>query len=213
MLGGVLMVKAVAPVLPGPGTGSAPPDQATLAVVPTTRENPANIQVASPARVVAPAIELDAPVVPLGLEDDGSLEVPEDYAATGWYVEGPEPGEIGPSVIVGHVDSLDGPAVFFRLHELEAGDTIEVKAVNGSSVTFLVDRVERHAKDRFPTDRVYGPTGEPGLRLITCGGTFDRVTGSYRENVVVFARLATPYPTTTGEPPARGTPAGAYPSM
>jgi sortase (surface protein transpeptidase) len=92
-------------------------------------------------------------------------------------------------VIVGHVDSKRGPAVFYRLRELRRGDRIEITRTDGSVVTFVVDRLEQHAKTRFPTDDVYLPTLEPTLRLVTCDGAFDRFTGHYRDNLVIFADL------------------------
>ena len=137
-----------------------------------------------------PAIDLDADVVPLGLRPDGTLEVPENFSQTGWYTNGPEPGEPGSAVIVGHVDSLDGPAVFFRLRALLPGDEIIVETVDGGSFTFIVERTEQHPKTEFPTAEVYGPTNNRALRLITCGGSFDRAARSYRDNLVVFANLA-----------------------
>ncbi len=147
-------------------------------------------QVADPNRVVVPSIGVTADVVALGLEPDGTLEVPEDFDVTGWYQDGPEPGELGASVIVGHVDSYDGPAVFYRLGQLVPGDEVIVEAADGTSSTFVVERVEQYPKEQFPTQAVYGDTPGPTLRLITCGGTFDRGARSYRDNVVVFARLS-----------------------
>lgn len=129
-------------------------------------------------------------MVPLGIQPDGSLAVPEDFSLTGWYENGPEPGEPGPAVIVGHVDSHVGPAAFFRLHEMTPGQLIMIETADGTTLTFIVERVERHPKDRFPTAAVYGSTDHQSLRLITCTGTFDRVAASYRDNVIVFARLA-----------------------
>jgi sortase (surface protein transpeptidase) len=148
---------------------------------------PAGGQVSDPVRLRVPDIDVDAAVIPLGLQPDGALEVPQDFSETGWYTAGPEPGEPGSAVIAGHVDSKRGPAVFFRLQELRPGAIVEVAGEDGSTMRFSVDRIERHPKDRFPTDMVYGPTDEVALRLITCGGTFDRSSGHYRDNVIVFA--------------------------
>lgn len=136
------------------------------------------------------AIGVDTPLIELGLLDDGSLEAPEDYGIAGWYTDGPEPGEPGPSVIAGHVDSRSGPAVFYRLKELQAGETVVVEGENGSTVEFEVEGVEQYPKDAFPTERVYTRTEQPTLRLITCGGSFDRDERSYRDNIVVFATIA-----------------------
>ena len=152
----------------------------------------AEVQAANPSRVRIPAIGVDAPIIPLGLRDDGRIEVPADFDVTGWWVDGPEPGETGPAVILGHVDSRDGPAVFFDLPRLDPGDPILIDRQDGSTVTYLVERVEQHPKDAFPTESVYGPTSEPVLRLVTCGGVFDRTRRSYEDNIIVFARLADP---------------------
>jgi hypothetical protein len=145
-----------------------------------------------PHRVVIPAIDVDADVIDLGLQPDGSMEVPADFAQTGWFTPGPRPGRVGPSVIAGHVDSRSGPAVFFRLTELSPGDLIEVHSEHGEVVTFAVRELEQHPKDAFPTDRVYGPTSGPELRLITCGGDFDTDVRSYRDNVIVYAERLDP---------------------
>lgn len=142
-----------------------------------------------PKRVEVPAIGVSASVIRLGLNTDGTLEVPQDYSLTGWWSEGVAPGENGPAVIVGHVDSHTGPAVFFRLQDVTAGDTIKVAGRAGRTLRFAIDRVEQHPKDRFPTERVYGDTSLPTLRLITCGGEFDGSSGHYLDNVIVFASL------------------------
>ncbi len=172
----------------------APPVEAVEAsrqvALPPPIEAPRSVEVADPTRVTIPAIGVTADVVPLGLLPDGSLEAPKDFSLTGWYRNGPEPGEPGAAVIAGHVDSRQGPAVFFRLREVAPGNEILVETADGGSVRFVVERVEEHPKRAFPTAAVYGPTPEPTLRLITCGGTFDRTARSYQNNVVVFAKLA-----------------------
>ena len=145
---------------------------------------------AEPARVVIPAIGVSSDLVRLGLAADGSLEVPTDFARAGWYTAGPRPGESGPAVIAGHVDSVSGPAVFFRLRDLEPGDDIRVDRVDGTSARFVVERLERFEKQAFPTATVFGPTESPELRLVTCGGDFDFEHRTYLENLVVFARPA-----------------------
>lgn len=147
-------------------------------------------QVADPARIRIPTIGVSAPVVPLALAADGRLAAPKVFAETGWNVEGPEPGENGTAVIAGHVDSHTGPAVFFRLRELVPGDRVQVDRTDGSSAEFVVSRLASYPKDELPSEEVYGPTGRPALRLITCGGTFDQARSSYRDNVIVFADLA-----------------------
>lgn len=151
----------------------------------------ARMQAPNPAVIRIPRLEVEAPIIPLGLQDDGSIEVPEDPDQAGWWLGGPEPGETGPAVILGHVDSQEeGPAVFFYLQYLGPGDEIHIDRVDGSTITYVVEATERHNKDEFPTDAVYGPTEEPTLRLVTCGGDFDFGVRTYADNVIVFASLA-----------------------
>jgi hypothetical protein len=144
----------------------------------------------TPVSIAIPAVGIDAPVVPVGLRADRTMEVPEVDLA-GWYEPGPRPGEAGPAVIVGHVDSRHGPAVFSRLGELRQGDRIAVGQQGGAARSFLVERVERSPKEALPVGRIWDRTRQPVLRLITCGGSFDRSTGHYRDNVIVYARAAT----------------------
>ena len=146
-----------------------------------------SVQAPAPTAVRIPSIDVNASTVPLGLQNDGTIEVPEDFSQTGWWRDGPEPGEIGPAVILGHVDSYDGPAVFFQLGQLAVGDPIHIDRADGSTVSYVVDRIEQHHKDSFPTTAVYGPTDGSELRLVTCGGTFDRDVRSYQDNLIVFA--------------------------
>jgi sortase (surface protein transpeptidase) len=143
----------------------------------------------APVAVRIPSIGVNSVLVPLGLNPDNTLEVPTDFAVAGWYIYRPVPGEPGPSIIAGHVDSYTGPAVFFRLKELEPGANIEVERSDGSVAVFRVTAREQYDKDAFPTDKVYGTTTSPQLRLITCGGTFDWNTRHYNDNVVVYADL------------------------
>jgi len=144
---------------------------------------------APPVRIEIAAVGVSAPVIRLGLNRDGSLEVPEDFGDTGWWTGGPRPGERGPAVIAGHVDSSTGPAVFFHLGALRAGDPIVIVRRDGSRVRFRVQRVAHYRKAAFPTARVYGATRGPALRLITCSGTFDRASGHYLDNTVVYAAV------------------------
>jgi sortase (surface protein transpeptidase) len=140
-------------------------------------------------RLEIPAIGVSTPLLRLGLEPDGAMQVPGDFARAGWFAEGPAPGQVGPSVIAGHVDSKTGPAVFYRLRDLRPGDPVLVERADGSRLRFLVERSRSYPKRGFPTQDVFGPVPAAALRLITCGGEFDRARGSYRENLVVFARL------------------------
>jgi sortase (surface protein transpeptidase) len=128
--------------------------------------------------------------VDLGLDATGKLEAPQDFDRTGWYAAGPTPGEFGPFVIGGHVDSKSGPAVFYRLGALTKGDKVMVTRADGTVATFVIDKVGRYAKADFPTALVYGnTTSRAEIRLITCGGAFDRVTGHYVDNIVAFGHL------------------------
>ena len=145
---------------------------------------------APPVRLRIPAIAVSTRLVRLGRLPDGSLEVPHDWDTAGWYKLGPRPGQPGPAVILGHVDSRAGPAVFFRLRALRPPDIIRVGLADGRTLVFRVQRVERYPKDEFPAEAVYLPTLNRELRLITCGGAFDYASRNYRDNIVVYATLA-----------------------
>jgi hypothetical protein len=146
--------------------------------------------VARPVRIQIPSIGVDAAMIPLGLNRDRTLQVPTDYAQAGWWTGGARPGQSGPAIIAGHVDSKTGPAAFFRLRDLRRGATIIVDRSDGTRARFRVLGSEQYAKPQFPTARVYGSTPGPTLRLITCSGTFDRASGHYLDNTVVYADLA-----------------------
>lgn len=163
------------------------PPQPITGVDPTTS---AAATVGVPTRVRIPSIGVDAPVARLGLEPDGAMQAPPDWDVPGWYAGGPRPGQVGPAVIAGHIDSLSGPAVFFQLARLETGDEVLVMTDAGRVLRFVVDGRQTFTKARFPTHLVYGPQPVPVLRLITCTGEFDAATGSYLSNLVVSAHLA-----------------------
>ncbi len=140
----------------------------------------------APTQLRIPVIGVDAGLVELRLDGAGALEPPADYAVPGWYADGTAPGDMGPAVIAGHVDSRTGPAVFYKLRDLLPGDVVQV--LRGEHwIDFEVTATGRYPKDHFPTAEVYGPTPDAQLRLITCGGFFDRARDSYRDNVVVYA--------------------------
>ncbi|HJW59871.1 MAG TPA: class F sortase, partial [Actinomycetota bacterium] len=143
-----------------------------------------------PVRVEIPAIGVSSPLVRLGLEPDGTMQVPGDFQVAGWFTGGVQPGQLGPAVIAGHVDSRTGPAVFYRLRDLRPGDHIRVELADGTALRFVVERARSYPKAGFPTGAVFGPVPSAALRLVTCTGDFDRARGSYRDNLVVFARLA-----------------------
>jgi hypothetical protein len=146
-----------------------------------------------PVSISIPAINVNAsPTQKLGLLPDGSIQVPplEDTKASGWYTGSPAPGVQGPSVILGHVDSAkNGPSVFYSLGKLKPGDEVAVNRQDGSVAVFKIDGVREYAKNQFPTEVVYGNLDHAGLRLITCGGTFDPRSGHYESNIVAFASL------------------------
>jgi sortase (surface protein transpeptidase) len=142
---------------------------------------------ASPVSLTIPLIGVRTRLVMLGLTSTGELQVPSSTSVAGWYTGSPRPGATGPAIIVGHIDSLTGPGVFYRLSELAAGDKIYVKRADGTLVEFRVTSVQTYLKDRFPTQDVYGPVPDPELRLITCGGAFNAATGHYLSNIVVYA--------------------------
>jgi sortase (surface protein transpeptidase) len=143
----------------------------------------------APAVLRIPSLGIDTRLERLGLDKAGALQPPADPQEAGWFAAGPAPGEVGPAVIAGHVDSKHGPAVFYRLAQLRAGDRILVDRNDGTTVAFRVRSVQTYPKAAFPTAEVYGPTPEAALRLITCGGTFDRSRQSYEDNVVAYAAM------------------------
>jgi len=147
-------------------------------------------QTPEPVWLTIPAIGVKAPIVTLGLNRNGTLQVPSSTTVVGWYTNSPRPGAIGSAVIAGHVDSRSGPAVFFWLRHMRPGERIYVRRADGTLAIFTVTAVRTYAKARFPTALVYGPVPDAELRLITCGGTFDYARGSYLSNVVVYARLS-----------------------
>lgn len=135
----------------------------------------------------------------LGLNADQTVEVPDSYDKVGWYRLGAAPGEVGTAVILGHVDSYKGPAVFYSLGQLKSGDQIFIAREDGTEAVFEVEYSERYDQEGFPSEQVYGKTEYPSLRLITCTGTYDRGVQRYSHNLVVYARLVqTKYDETTG---------------
>lgn len=168
-------------VASGPTTATPKPDP-----VPTRRPSPTRSR---PVALTIPALQIDVPLTRLGVNEDWTVEVPTDADKPGWYRLGVAPGQLGSAVILGHVDSALGPAVFYRLSELGAGDLLSVRLADGSVTHFAVDRVVTYPNDEFPARQVYGSHGYRGLQLITCGGGFDAVAGHYLGNVVVYTKL------------------------
>jgi len=143
--------------------------------------------VASPVSLTIPLIGVKTNLITLGLASGGEMQVPSSTTVAGWYTGSPRPGAIGSAIIVGHVDSVSGHGVFFRLPKLKNGDDVFVKRADGTTAEFRVTEIQTYPKDHFPTDTVYGPTPDAQLRLITCGGAFDAATHHYLSNIVVYA--------------------------
>jgi hypothetical protein len=175
---------------PGVDVPATPPAAPGFEVAGVPRQLTAPGPASPPVRLEIPSIGVATPLLRLGRERDGSMQVPADFARAGWFAEGLPPGEVGPAVIAGHVDSKTGPAVFYRLRQLRPGDTVEVERADGTRLVFVVEQARSYPKATFPTAAVFGPAPWAALRLVTCGGEFDRARGSYRDNLVVFARLA-----------------------
>lgn len=176
---------ALAPAVPGPSAAATPaPDAAP------------GLERAKPTRLRIPQIAVDAPFTELALTPTGQLDAPppDDKNLVGWYRDGVTPGELGSAVVAGHVDTTKGPAVFLLLSYLRQGSKVEVSREDGTVAVFSVDSVETFAKDAFPDDKVYGKTPDAQLRLITCGGTYDKKRRDYPDNVVVFAHLESSHP-------------------
>lgn len=182
--------KAEAPRIEAPlmVSASRPPDDVTPPMLP-----PAGLDRSEPVAIAIPRIRVDATLGQAGIGPDGRIEVPPvgpTYDQPAWYRYSPTPGEEGPAVIEGHLDTPEGkPSVFYYLAQLEPGNEIDVTRADGKILTFVITQVGRYAKADFPTDAVYGNLDHPGLRLLTCGGSLDE-NGNYRDNVVVFATLS-----------------------
>jgi len=183
---GLLMTRHPTPAMRpvAAGVGALPAPTGPIVAPP---QSAAPEPVAAPVSLTIPLIGVQTKLITLGLTSAGRLQVPSTTSVAGWYTGSPRPGAIGSSIIVGHIDSVTGPGVFFRLSELTPGDKIYVKRANGSLVEFRVTSVQAYLKDHFPTEHVYGPTPDAELRLITCGGAFDAATGHYLSNIVVYA--------------------------
>lgn len=182
-----------------PATGQRPPSGQPTGLGPTTpqtstagpRGNATRFDIArsTPVQVRVIALHLKVALTKLGLNPDGTVQVPTNPDLPGWYRRGPAPGQPGSAVILGHVDSYDGPAVFYRLATVAPGDRITVLLASGIVAHYLVSSVHTYPNADFPARTVYGTHGVSRLKLVTCGGGFDRVAGHYLGNVVVFAHL------------------------
>jgi len=182
--GFVGIVTVLSPAFfPAPSTEVLHATKDTLATV----EQQVGLPRSIPTHLDIPDIQLSTPLTQIGKNADDSLEVPADSNIAGWYRFSPTPGEVGPAVISGHVDTYLGPAVFFYLKDLQPGQHIVITRQDESVVTFRVDKVAVFDQQDFPTGDVYGDIDYPGLRLITCGGTYNVLSGHYSHNTVVYA--------------------------
>jgi sortase (surface protein transpeptidase) len=172
---------------PPAATASATPSPTPHSDLSTYRSTRTHVETALPVRLRIPTIGVDAKVDPLGLARDQSIQEPSGPNVAGWWEHGPRPGQVGPAVILGHVDSKSGPAVFYDLRKLGPGDEILVDREDGTTARFVVTAKGKYRKAAFPSELVHYPTLKPELRLVTCERPFDWVTGNYRDNLVVFA--------------------------
>jgi len=175
--------STASPTVPGP----PPAGVSTPAAGPLLTE----FAESKPVRLKIPSIEVDSGLIDLGLQPDGSMEVPADGSTAGWYAESPTPGELGPAVLAAHVDWKGEKGVFYDLRRTKPGDIVTVERADGSHPAFVVQRVEQYPEEQFPSSEVYGDVDTAQLRLTTCGGDLDDSVRSYRDNVVVFADLIT----------------------
>jgi sortase (surface protein transpeptidase) len=167
-----------------------PPSASTMPGTASPATSPA-MERSVPVRLEVPRIDVRTPLMKLAKNPDQTVETPPLSRAqeAGWYRLGAAPGSRGAAVIIGHVDTASGPAVFYRLGDLRPGDRARVLRADGRTAVFRIDSVERVEKDRFPTQRVYGDPGYAAIRLITCGGRFDRGSGHYTDNVIAYGHL------------------------
>ena len=143
-----------------------------------------------PIHLVVPSLGISVRLTELGLTASGAVQLPSSFSVPGWYDEGYAPGQIGSAVILGHVDSVSGPGVFYRLLDMKVGQKVQVSLADGQSLTFKVIGLRQYAKNHFPLTLIYGPKSYSALNLVTCGGAFDTTTHHYLSNIVVFTKLA-----------------------
>ncbi len=168
-------------------TAATVPRSTRAGAVPTTVPG---LSFSAPTELTIPSLGVDSELVRLDRNADGSVQVPESFHVAGWYQHSVSPGQVGPSVFLGHVDSKSGPGIFYRLGSMRPGDKVAVKRSDGTVANFVITGVRQYPKTGFPTIDVYGNTPTPTIRLITCGGAFDSATGHYLSNIVAFGQLA-----------------------
>jgi len=219
VVAGVLLLVAAASIgwgaadhshpLAGP-VQAATPTTAPRAPTPTAPAVPV-VAHSTPVSLRVPAIALSVSLSTLGLNPDGSVEVPDNDTEPGWFRLGPSPGQIGSAVILGHVDTYQGPGIFFQLRTLLDGDQVQVTLADGAVTTFAVTNVVQYTKTAFPADLVYQSQGRSELQLVTCGGAFDEATGHYLSNIVVYTSFVSATAPTTPPPPPLPTPSDPGP--
>jgi len=175
--------------LPATNATHAPVPAVTAKATAQAPTGPVIMVASNPLRIQIESIGVDSDLMELGLTDEGALEVPTTAFPAGWFTGGPTPGELGPAVIAGHIDWVTGPGVFLKLGQVEAGDEVRITRTDGTVAVFRTVEVSQYPKDAFPAALVYGNIDHAGLRLISCGGAFNRSTGHYEDNIVVFAEL------------------------
>jgi hypothetical protein len=197
--GGVLVALSfqgpkVGPEISGPigSTTGAPVGQGSSPVINLASATKRHVKLVRvvrsvPVKLSIPTIGISTGLVKLGLAANGDVQVPTSWYTPGWYKLGPTPGQVGSSVILGHVDSVSGPAVFYKLNELRPGNIISVKLADGVTDRFEVTGLRMYSKKAFPTSLVYGSHGKRALNLVTCAGVFDSATHHYLSNLVVFS--------------------------
>ncbi|MEV5715432.1 class F sortase [Amycolatopsis mediterranei] len=184
---------ALALVLAVAGCGTAePPKAAAPAPAPPSMPVTVPFKGLRPTSVKIPKIGAESTLLAVAVKPDGSISVPSVRTPmqAAWYKLSPVPGDVGPAIVLGHVDGDKKPGIFFKLKDLAPGDEVDIDRSDGRKLKFVVDRVTQVPKDTFPRDAVYGNSAEPELRLITCGGAFDHAEHSYQGNIVVYANLA-----------------------
>ncbi len=184
---------AAAGSISAPTTASkapAPTKARRRGTVPTSAQTAPGLGFSAPREIAIPKLGVDSEIVNLDRNPDGSVAVPTSFHVAGWYEHSVSPGQAGPSVFLGHVDSTSGPGIFYRVGLLQPGDKVVVTRDDGKVATYVITGVRQYPKTGFPTIDVYGNTAVPTIRLITCGGAFDSATGHYVSNIVAFGRLA-----------------------
>ncbi|WP_326569395.1 class F sortase [Amycolatopsis rhabdoformis] len=173
------------------GCGASAPAQQPAAAAPVSAAPTVGLARSVPVSLDVPSIDAHSSLVQLGLNTDKTVQVPPvtEPLQAGWYENSPTPGQVGPAVVLGHIDGNHQKGIFWRLHEVKKGDQVVIGRQDGSKASFTVTKVDQIAKKEFPTDAVYGNTTDPQIRLITCGGAFDPAAHSYLDNIIVYGTL------------------------